>query len=82
VRTLAGSQLRAVDVATDTLTVVATLPPGVIVATAGDPVQRLSWNAAGTALLTTVVRDRNTDIWILDGLTPPATGWRRWFGWD
>jgi hypothetical protein len=71
--------LAAVDVETDTWRVVATLPPGVIIGTAGNPTQRLSWNAEGTELLTTVVRDRNTDLWILEGFRPPATGWRRWF---
>jgi Tol biopolymer transport system component len=76
-----GSQLEVIDVATGTSRVVATLPPGVIIAASGIPMQRLSWNVEGTALLTTVVRDQNTDLWILEGFRAPATGWRRWFGW-
>jgi hypothetical protein len=55
------------------------LPPGIAISASMTSEQRLSWNAEGTALLTTVVRDQNTDLWILDGLKAPSAGWRRWF---
>jgi Tol biopolymer transport system component len=52
---------------------------GVNVGTGSAPNLRLSFNVEGTALLTTSFRT-NTDLWILDNLLPPPTGWRRWFG--
>jgi Tol biopolymer transport system component len=57
--------LVAIDVARDTAREISRLPHGVGVGTPLTPSLRLSLNASGTALLTTVVHS-NTDIWTLD----------------
>jgi serine/threonine protein kinase len=80
VLTASGAQLREVDIRTGTARPVAVLPSGVMFAASGTPGLRLSWNAEGTALLTTVLQRTNTDLWILDNFLPPPSRWQRWFG--
>jgi serine/threonine protein kinase/Tol biopolymer transport system component len=53
--------------------------PDVTVGTGSSPSLRLSFNAAGTALLTTSART-DLDLWFIDNFLPPPSRWQRWFG--
>jgi eukaryotic-like serine/threonine-protein kinase len=57
--------LLAIDVARDSERVISTLPHGVAVGAPLNPSLRMTLDADGKALLTTIVRS-NTDIWTLD----------------
>jgi serine/threonine protein kinase/Tol biopolymer transport system component len=69
----------AINVETEAERVVATLEPGTIIGGPHTPSDRMTLNADGTALLTTIMRTK-TDLWMLENFDPPLRGWRRWFG--
>ena len=64
---------------TGTFRRVAVIPPGFAIQNPMSWAGRLSLSHDGTALVTAVARETG-DIWILDGLRPPRTWWRRILG--
>ena len=64
---------------TGTFRRISVIPPGFVIQNPMSWSGRLSLTHDGTALVTAVSRETG-DIWILDGLRPPRTWWRRILG--
>ena len=72
------STLRAVDVASGQIRTVATYGKGLTIGEPMNDTLQFMPTPDGTGFLATVYNNRS-DIWMMNGLTPPPTrGWRLW----